>query len=115
MPTARFFLLVFSRLFIEWGRFIWKRIFALCPMCRSLCECSRGCNDAGISDSERTYTYTYTYTLMFILKMLRVTLDGVVPIAMNPGRPATFFMCSCRRVTCRPHHGQRSRHGRQRH
>ncbi len=35
------------------------------------------------------------HTLMFILKMLRVTPEGVVPIAINPGLPATFFMCSC--------------------
>lgn len=35
---------------------------------------------------------------MFILKMLRVTPEGVVPIAINPGLPATFFMCSCSTV-----------------
>ena len=35
---------------------------------------------------------------MFILKMLRVTPEGVVPIAINPGLPATFFMCSCSRA-----------------
>ncbi len=37
-------------------------------------------------------------TRMFILKMLRVTLVGVVPMAIKPGRPATFFICSCKRV-----------------
>jgi hypothetical protein len=31
---------------------------------------------------------------MFILKILRVTDDGVVPIALKPGLPATFFRCS---------------------
>ena len=31
------------------------------------------------------------YTRMFILKMLRVTDVGVVPMAVNPGLPPTFF------------------------